>query len=162
MFQIGTGNYKTIQSALDAWQKLAPKNAVIEFTESGVFVEPLHIDIPSGASLEVRAASKVRPVIRLLDWQTDQPDSLVINGAEGSRATLDGLMVSGRALSATGKLAHLTIRHCTLVPGWGLHNDCEPLRPADPSLEIHSATVAVHIEHSIVGSIQLSVTPHDY
>src|SRR5215472_3961380 len=163
IFQIGAGKHKTIQAALDAWRKSAPKNAVIEFTESAVFVEPILIDIPAGASLELRAGSEVRPIIRLLDWQTDQPDSMLINGGEGSRVTLEGLLVFGRAVRVTGKLAHLTIRHSTLVPGWGLDPDCNPLRPADPSLEINSLTVAVHIEHSIVGSIQVSpIPPDDY
>ena len=73
--------------------------------------------------------------------------------------TLDGVVVTGRAVRVTGELAHFTIRHSTLVPGWGLHCDGSPRRPADPGLEIYSATVAVHIEHSIVGSTQVSIPP---
>ena len=153
--------FKTIQSALDAWKKQAPKDAVIEIAESGVYVEPIAIDLPEGASLQLRAASGVRPVIRLIDWQTSKPDSLLINGAANSRMTLDGLLITGRAVRATGALAHLTIRHCTLVPGRGIDCDCEPTRPAEPGLEIFSATVAVHIEHSIVGSIQVNIPAPD-
>ena len=162
-YKIGSGNYKTIQSALDAWKKDAPKDAVLEFTESGVFTEQLKIQVPAGASLELRAASQVRPVLRLLDWQTDQPDALAIEGAEGSRVTLDGLMVVGRAVSVTGKLARFTVRHSTLVPGWILQHDCEPLHASEPSLEILSSIVAVNIEHSIVGTILVSIpSPDDY
>jgi hypothetical protein len=161
VYQIGSGKYKTIQSALDAWTKDAPKVAVIEFTESGVFTEQLQIQIPAAASLELRAASQVRPVLRLLDWQTDQPDALGIEGAEGSRATLDGLIVVGRAVKVSGKLARFTLRHSTLVPGWNLQNDCVPMHPSDPSLEIESSTVAVNIEHSIVGTILVSLPPPD-
>ena len=163
IIQIGSGHQPSLQAALDTWKKLPPaqKDAVIEFTESGVFVESISIDIPKGASLELRAASGVRPVIRLIDWQTDAPDSLVINGAENSRATIDGLLVTGRAVRVTGALSHFTVRHSTLVPGWGFDQHCNPRRPADPSLEIFSATAAVHIEHSIVGSIQVSAPPPD-
>lgn len=159
VIRVGSGAHPTVQAALDEWTQKKYKDTVIEFTESGVFVEPISIDIPEGASLELRAASGVRPVIRLIDWQTDKPDSLVINGSARSRATIDGLMITGRALRITGDLASLTIRHSTLVPGWGLDRDCNPRRPADPSLEIFSSTVAVHIEHSIVGSIQVSMPP---
>ncbi len=155
--RIGPGAHQTIQEALDEWTAKAPKDAVIEFTASGVFVEPIVIDIPKGRSLELRAASGVRPVIRLIDWQIDRADSLVVNGAANSRCVLDGLLITGRAVRVTGSLADFTIRHSTLVPGWGLEHDCMPRRPADPSLEIFSATVAVHIEHSIVGSIQVNM-----
>jgi hypothetical protein len=163
IFRVGPGaEFQTIQAALDAWKSKAPKDAVIEITRSGVYVEPLTIDLPEGASLHLRAASGVRPVIRLIDWQTSKPDSLLINGAANSRAVLDGLLITGRAVRVTGELAHFTIRHSTLVPGWGLECDCTPKRPAEPSLEIFSGTVAVHIEHSIVGSTQVTIpTPDD-
>jgi hypothetical protein len=161
IIRIGPGAHSTIQDALHEWTEKAPKDAVIEFTASGVFVEPIVIDIPEGRSLELRAASGVRPVIRLIDWQTDRADSLLINGAAKSRCVLDGLLITGRAVRVTGSLTDFTIRHSTLVPGWGLEHDCTPRRPADPSLEIFSATVALHIEHSIIGSIQVSIPAPD-
>jgi hypothetical protein len=49
----------------------------------------------------------------------------------------------------------LVLRHCTLVPGWGLECDCEPSRPAEPSLELYNIRATVRIEHSILGSIQV-------
>jgi hypothetical protein len=52
--------------------------------------------------------------------------------------------------------AEVNIRHCTLVPGWGLDSACEPNRPAEPSLELFNVRVRVHIEHSILGSIQVN------
>jgi hypothetical protein len=53
----------------------------------------------------------------------------------------------------------VTIRHSTLVPGWGLHPDCEPKRPAEPSLELFNVRARLTIEHSIVGSIQVNEDP---
>jgi hypothetical protein len=50
----------------------------------------------------------------------------------------------------------VTIRHSTLVPGWALHCDCEPKRPAEPSLELFNVNAKVSIEHSIIGSIQVN------
>jgi hypothetical protein len=152
--------FKSIQAALTQWQQdfseTPVAHAVIEITDSGVYVEPIAIRFkPGQQSLQLRAANRKRPVIRLLDWQTDQPDALTISGAEGSRCTLDGLLVTGRGVHVGGDLAELCIRHCTLVPGWSLGHNCNPQRPSGASLEIRSPRVCVQIERSILGSIQV-------
>jgi hypothetical protein len=56
---------------------------------------------------------------------------------------------------AQGDLCDVTIRHSTLVPGWGLEGDCEPKRPNEPSLELLNTGARIVIEHSIVGSIHV-------
>ncbi|WP_054032075.1 hypothetical protein [Desulfatitalea tepidiphila] len=152
--------HKTINAALTQWRQdsneTAVAHAVIEINDSGVYVEPIAIRFkPGQQSLTLRAANRRRPVIRLLDWQTDQPDALTITGAQGSRFTLDGLLITGRGVRAHGDLAELTIRHTTLVPGWSLGHDCSPQRATGASLEIESPKVCVRIEHSIVGAIQV-------
>jgi len=58
--------------------------------------------------------------------------------------------------AAPGAPTHVTIRRCTLVPGWTLEPDCEPREPTEPSLEIALRRGKVAIEHSIVGSIQVT------
>src|SRR5436309_12312042 len=95
------------------------------------------------------AANRKRPVIRLLNWQTSAPDNLTITGAtadEGKAVgeptswfTLDGITVTGRGVQVQGEVGGVTIRHSTLVPGWGLDCNCEPSRPSDPSLELDDA-----------------------
>src|SRR5262249_7549495 len=96
------------------------------------------------------------PVLRLLDWQTDLPDDLIIVGDTGGCFILDGLLITGRGVQVQGNLAGLIIRHCTLVPGWGLHHDCEPRRPAEAGLELINTRARVTIEHNITGSIEVS------
>jgi hypothetical protein len=54
-----------------------------------------------------------------------------------------------------GDLCDITIRHSTLVPGWGVDCDCEPKRPNEPSLELLNTSARVVIEQSIIGSIQV-------
>lgn len=175
LYRIGDGEaFKNVRGALQQWEKEQPDNAVIEFADSAVYVEQIGIALQAGQSLQLRAANQVRPIIRLIDWQTDQPDSLRVTMGPGSRLTLDGLMVTGRAVQIHGPqrecgdeeavdmsvadicTAEVTIRHCTLTPGWGLNNDCSPLRPAEPSLELVNVRARVAIEHSIVGTIQVS------
>lgn len=156
------------QTDLLQWPDDEPQNAIIELTDSGVYVEPINITLSAEQNLQLRAANGARPVIRLLDWQTDIPDSLTVTMARGSRLTLDGLLVTGRAVHLRGEepsdsageergvcAAEVTVRHCTLVPGWALSNNCEPRRPAEPSLELFNLPGNVRIEHSIVGSIQV-------
>jgi len=99
------------------------------------------------------------------------PDALRVQGKQGSRFTIDGLTISGRGLQINGQedqlndamisagasidndLCDVTIRHCTLVPGWNLHYNCEPQRPNDPSLELEYSRARIRIEHSILGAI---------
>ena len=69
------------------------------------------------------------------------------------RFLLDGLVITGRGLSVTGPLGAVTLRHCTLVPGWSLEPDCSPAHPQEPSLVCENTTACVQIERSIVGSI---------
>lgn len=159
LYRVGRDEqFETINAALDQWgmDSETVADAVIEITDSGVYVEPINIEFKEGQeSLQLRAANRTRPIIRLLDWQTSKPDALTITGKKGSRFTFDGVMVTGRGVQIAGDLAELTIRHSTLVPGWNLGSDCGPQRPTEPSLEIFSPDVCVKIEYSILGAIQI-------
>ena len=157
--------FTRINDALTRWQRDNPTNAVIEITDSGAYVEPINISLKPGQTLQLRAASGTRPVIRLLNWQTSAPDSLTITGLANSDTpspdptswfTLDGIIVTGRGVQVQGDVGGVTIRHSTLVPGWGLDCNCEPVRPTEPSLELDDAPNCVRIEHSIIGAIQIN------
>jgi hypothetical protein len=157
VYQVGERSpFRRISQALDRWASDQPRHAVIELTDSGVYVEQLVVDLQQQQSLELRAANGSAPVIRLLDWQTEQADALTVNSQAGACFILDGLLVSGRGMQVSGGLARLIIRHSTLVPGWTLQPDCEPRRPAEPSLELDNVDAHVTIDRSIIGSIQVS------
>lgn len=103
-------------------------------------------------------------MLRLLDWQTDGPDSLTVFMAASSEFTLDGLMVTGRGLAIRGRQerqpdsvcsARVNLRHCTLVPGWTLDSHCKPSSPNKESLELRNVRARVTIEHSILGPIEV-------
>jgi hypothetical protein len=144
-----------IADALTQWTQDNPPDAVIEITDSGVYVEPISISLKAKQTLQLRAANRKRPVIRLLDWQTSQPNDLHITGEADSWFTLDGLLVTGRGIQVEGGMQGVDIRHCTLVPGWGLHCNCDPRQPSEPSLELINSPVCLTIQHSIVGAIQV-------
>jgi hypothetical protein len=183
VYRVGRNeSLKTITDAITAWRSdpKKPISAVIEIHDSGVYIEPLRIDLAENESLQIRAANRRRPVLRLLDYQTSLPDGLTVKGAYGSRFKLDGLLVAGRSVqingaepvdeydaksdqrpdgaSPTTDLCEVTIRHCTLVPGWDVGCDCEPERPNEPSLELESTNARVNIEHSIIGTIMIEAS----
>ncbi|SFN33118.1 hypothetical protein SAMN05216386_0517 [Nitrosospira briensis] len=142
--------------------------AVIQIEDSSVYSESLTIELEAGESLQLRAANRTRPIIRLIDNATDRPDAFAISGKKASRFKLDGLMVAGRGLqvngpdcsdrerAAEGDLCDVIIRHSTLIPGWELESGCEPKRPNEPSLELFQTRAKIIVEASIIGSIYVS------
>jgi hypothetical protein len=173
LYRVGkTGDFDTIGKALAYWHDHNPKPqaAVIEIIDSGVYTEPINIALQEKESLQIRAANRKRPILRLLDYYADRPDPFTISGARGSRFKLDGLLISGRGIKVSGPeiedepieakeqgdLCDVTIRHCTLVPGWSLDCQCEPRRPGEASLELIDTAARVKIEHSILGPIEVT------
>jgi hypothetical protein len=156
VYLVGVGEtYQHINDALAQWSSDAPVHAVIEITDSGLYTEQISISLKTGQTLQLRAANHTRPVVRLLDWQTESPDNITVSGEKDSWLILDGLMITGRGVQVQGDLSGVTIRHSTLVPGWGLQSNSEP-KSTEASLELVDAPACLTIEHSIVGSIQMS------
>ncbi len=231
-------HFPTINRALEAWRRDAPDDALIQIDDSGAYVEPVELRLRRNQRLEIRAADGARPVIRLLDWYTNRPDSLGIYGPEpedegesedvqtydevtpvrayvegindqvpdqeepaaesggaavyeeakpdeldapakdapggdapgasgeeegcpqgrGARVRLDGLMVVGRGLIVEGDLYELSLRDCTLVPGWSLDTDGYPESETEPSVELTNTSARLRVERSIVGSILVDVS----
>lgn len=171
------GSVRSIAAALSRWERVRAKQptCVIEVLDSEVYTERLVVSVHRGEQVEIRAADRTRPVIHLLDRRRNAPDALVIlaetpddetaddetadqgppDDQRGGCVRLDGLLVTGRAVHVEGPLQRLEIVDCTLVPGWGLEGDCQPTRPAEPSLELSSVRGPVVIERSILGSIQV-------
>ncbi len=70
---------------------------------------------------------------------------------------LDGFLVTGRSMLVTGPISQVTIRHCTLVPGWSLESDCAAHRGEEPSIQLTDTTAKLVIDHSITGSIEVTL-----
>ena len=138
--------------------------AVIEIEDSDEYTERLDLQLTARESLEIRARDGARPVIRLLDYRANRADALHVGGMSDSRFTLDGICIVGRGLVIEGDIGddatdtggksapepghrsgmcEVRIRDCTLVPGWGLHTDCNPRSPDDPSIEMINTDVGL-------------------
>lgn len=170
LYRVGRNEgFQRVGAALKQWEEDQPWDAVVELTATDTYVEPLQISVGRGQSLQLRAASGVRPVLRLLDWETDLPDALSVTMAPASRFVLDGLLIVGRPVHFTAVVSNegeppsqdpfcnseILIRHCTLVPGWEIGSHCDPKRPSEPSLELFNVQATLRIEFSILGSIQV-------
>jgi hypothetical protein len=157
--------YPSIGDALRAAKD--KKNVVIEITDSRLYEESLHIRIANDTRFQLRAANGKRPVIQIPDRMSSR-DALRVELGEHSHFVLDGLLISGRAVNIRGHDANdqpsgddecprsVVIRHCTLVPGWSIDQHCCPKNAEKPSLELRGTSARVTIEHSILGSIEVS------
>ncbi|GAA0889991.1 hypothetical protein [Rhodanobacter soli] len=161
------GHFGSIAEALAAWAQAkaampALRALVVELAESGVYEGSIELQLDAGEAIQLRAAERTRPVLRLLDVRASQPDALGIGGRAGSRVLLDGLLIVGRGIEVHGPddeaaadddLCEVLIHHCTLVPGWALQCDCDPKRPGEPSVTLDGTRAALRVEHSILGAI---------
>lgn len=165
--------FRSINEALLKWRRDQKQGqpdaeaAVIEIIDSAAYSERLALELGAGEYLQIRAADRTRPVIRLLDYMAERPDAFTVVGRAGSRLVLDGLLIAGRGIHiagpdvnddediAQGDLCDVIIRHSTLVPGWGLNCDCEPTRPSEASLELVDCSARITISHSILGAIEV-------
>lgn len=159
------------QRRLEPWKKGSGgdgagsrRRHVIELTDSGIYSPPFRLEIPSGDSLQIRAANGERPVIFIPERFLEQLDDLSVTLGSGAELVFDGLTLVNRGVTVRGAegdaptdpcATRLKLRHCTLVPGWTLDANCKPLCPTEPSLVLLNLQGVVELEHSIVGSIQV-------
>ena len=145
-----------LHQALEQWKHDKPRCAVVEITDSQTYNEDcLNIDLEKNQRLEIRASQGCRPIIRMLDSESGRAESISINGQNGGTCVFDGVFITGRSVRIRGDVRDVIFRHCTLVPGWGLHHDCRPRHAGDPSIQIRNSGVRLSIEHSILGGIQI-------
>ena len=155
-YYVGPGlEFGDIRAAHARWSKEKPANAVIQINDSGIYSDQVHFELGENQYLELRAANRMRPVITIEDWKATRPDAMTVSGKPGSRFVLDGIVISGRGIEIRGPLDQVTLRHCTLVPGWALRADCSARRMEEPSLQLIETSAALQIEHSILGTIEL-------
>ena len=163
LYRVGANEkYTRIALALEQWKTDNPQHAVIEIADNNIYTEPLDdIAIVAEHTLQIRAANRKRPVVRILDYDITRGERLNIVMHDKSRFTLDGVVLAGRPIRIEGAAekparVHVSIRRCTLVPGWDIHHDCTPHAPGRASIELENVTGNVTIDHSIVGHVAVT------
>lgn len=159
----GPGEFGTITQALAQWaaDKSAgdgPRSGIIEIADSATYYEAPLFRLEAGEQLTLRAASTEHPLLRIVDYCTDEPVQAGMVGEAGSHFTLDGLSVVGGSFDVHNAAPlygtmQVTLRHCTLFPGW----DCDRCTPSPwrlaPSLNLRSGGIDLHLEHCIAGPV---------
>jgi hypothetical protein len=166
-------NYPDLQSAIDfAIGKLTLNGAVaVEIDTSETYPQTgsldLKIDVPSGCTVELRAADVKRPTL-LLD------DEISITGDASSICALNGLLIAASAGMApasptpvalihvpaqrpdgsANQLETLNLAHCTLVPGWSVDTQGQPRFGTEPALVVEPPGVNVNAQRSILGAVR--------
>lgn len=109
---------------------------------------PSTIAVAAGGKLEIRAADGDFPVMLL-------GASLVLQGGAGAELVLHGFAIGGAGLQipAANGLARVTLRHCTLIPGFALTRAGAPANPGAVSITNASADTVLVLDHCIVGPI---------
>jgi hypothetical protein len=164
--------YTTLQGAVSfaLSQVTVQARVAVEIADDGVYPLPaapaLQIDVPAGATLELRAAQGCRPTVLL-------GGEMTLTGGASSSFYLNGLLMaympasSGAALPAAllhapasaNQLGTLSVSHCTVVPGCAVTASGTPQAAfaGVPSLLVESAELEVMLQNSILGSLWVSV-----
>lgn len=162
LYRVGKNEkLKTMSEALNKWIDDNPASAVVVINDSEMYeeeikvkqkyedqveqyrpIEQSRIHLDKNQQLQIRAANRTKPVVRLSNWTTNFQDSLVIEGESGSSFVLDGLMITGSIFRIEGELEEAVIRHSTLVPG--------------NRMELSNTVTRLRIERSILGSINIT------
>jgi len=150
-----------LATALSQWVTDGSPRAVISIGDNAMYDVP-DIALPSAGMLTIRALDGFRPVLKpRATWK--------LTLAANAGLTLSGVVVSGAAIdvvtqqpAGTSADHTLTIADCTLVPGLSLDETGAPQSATTPSLQIDPAAsgpLALVIDHSIVGRLDLRNTP---
>lgn len=120
-------------------------SGTLELTDSASYAG-LTLTVAAGRTLTLRAAEGACPRIG---------GDLTITGEPGGEVILVGLTIKGQlVVPADARLARLTLRACTLVPGHNLKPDGAPDQPGTPSLVVAAPGLAVALERCITGSLR--------
>jgi len=135
----------------DALQALGG-HGIVEITDNATHsLGSLSVAVNAKSTVTIRAANRFRPVLLI--------DRLTLEGEQGSRCVLEGLLITGGPVLVNNQLERLELRHCTLVPGLALRPDGSPRDPPMASLTVTApALKALVLERCIVGAIRAPAT----
>jgi hypothetical protein len=167
--------YSSLQAALNFAASAAINlegqgQVAVEITDSGIYSElgspALQVNVPAGATIELRAADGHRPALLLggeISVTGGAESAFYLNGfviAYASNAQGPGVppALLHAPNSGANQLATLQLTHCTLVPGWALSptGGPQPHFAGYPALLVESSGLQVEVQRSIVGGLRIS------
>jgi hypothetical protein len=130
----------------------------------------LSVNLPPGATLELRAADESRPTVLLTG-------EISVSGGESSIFCINGLVLAAAPSMTPGSptpaalvhvpvkapsgmintLSQLQLTHCTLVPGWSVETDGTPNDPTTPTLIVEPSNTEIVVENSVLGAVRTTL-----
>lgn len=132
------------QTIAGALTTLGTRSGVIELTDNGRYTEAVAVKLAKEQRVEIRARNGVRPFVN---------GAISVEGGTDSELNINGMLIDAAVTvpKTNNHLAHLRIRHCTLVP----HNTPSVLVDADQG-ELH-----LLVDHAITGAVRMPAAAGD-
>jgi len=146
--QVANTDASKLASVDAGLQALGPEGGVVEILDSSRYEESFTTIDATNRQIEIRAADQRRATLIL-------GKKLNITGDVNGVITLNGLLISGKAIQVSGALGRLRLRHCTIVPQLNLKEDGTATLASSPALTIKSKNTVVEIEECIIDPIQV-------
>lgn len=170
----GAPRYTDLPGAVSYAISMLAENgqAAVEITRSETYPSTgtklaLNVNLPAGATLELRAAQGARPTLLLTG-------EISVCGATESTFAVNGLLVAAsagmvpanptpaalvrvpeqRPDGTANQLQKLLITHSSLVPGWSVDPKGNPQQGAAPTLQVEPGGTSVAIANSILGAVR--------
>ena len=167
----------TLADAVFAWNQKAPGTiGVIAIMNSASYAADLsaadQVLMPAGSQLLIVAAdwpklrnatcgeSRVPGRFTASDCRPHLRGKIEVSGtapvnAEPGRIFLNGLLLEGALEIAPGRIAAVSLRHCTLVPGHSLMPGNFPQNAREPSLVVRASDCALELSSTITGGLRI-------
>lgn len=169
---VGTIDYPTLESAVAAWNALAPgasgiivlpdcASMTVDLTGAGA------ISLPAGSNLAIAAGEPDPAGARKATWSAARvtlTGDIEVNGVTASgpsspgaappagQLLINGVWIAGQVLVA-GAASTIQLADSTLVPGLALLPDGEPMFPGEPSIVVTATGATVVLCRMICGPI---------
>ncbi len=108
---------KKLTVAITEWKPDTNPHCVIEIADNEEHSADFDVTVPKGYTLEIRAANRFRPLLRVPDTSGQEIERCHIRGESGSHLILDGLLFGEGEVLLDGEFSSIAIRHCTFTPG---------------------------------------------
>ncbi len=169
--QVGTASTPTLESAVAAWNALAP-GAVGLILLPGY--QSLSVDLTGAAAIQIPSTSQLWILATEIHAGgapsfdgscTTMSGNIAVQGIQlpgpgGTVLPLGQLFVSGLwisgAIEIIGDACSVNLMDCTLVPGIALTRDGKPTEPGEPSLVASAIGVSLTLSNCISGPIGIA------
>jgi hypothetical protein len=148
VIEVSNQDATKLQTVTAGLAALGAAGGIVQVDDSGRYAENIALIDATSRQVEIRGADGCRPTLVL-------GQLLKITGDASGALTLNGLLLGGEQILATGSLGHLRLSHCTVLPKLNVDPGGSATLSPLPALEIDAPNSVVEIESCIIGPIRV-------